>query len=495
MKKTFLKLSKNSFFYLVANFTSVFLSLILLPLYTSFLTPNEYGVIAIILSITTLFFAFYALGLTESLRRFYFDYENKIDKRELKKYISTIILFVFVYGFIFTFFIVCCRNIIENYVKDVSFFPYVIIAMLSAYFAVFFRIRLALYQIEQKVKNYSFLFISSIFLQNLLIIYLVVFQNQGTLGYILAILINNIIFAGISFWTLRNYLIPTIDIIKLKTSLRYGLPLVPSLFAGWMLVSADKLILNDLIGTYEVGLYSIGHKIGVGMNLLIASINFAWIPYFFMAMKSKNSSAKKEVSGLVTYWVIVICVVFLLFSIFSKEIVSIFVSSQYYLAYKVIPLIALAYLFGGFCSIAIGPLLWKGKTFTILVATITSGILSVTLNFFLIPKFQMMGAALVMAISFIYYFSFIFHFSLKTSLLCYEYRRLFKIFTVTILCYLIAFFFLKTENFWFSIFLKLCVITMFPIFLYFLNFWKEEEKNVVRNVLKYGKKYITNIFS
>lgn len=495
MKKTFLKLSKNSFFYLVANFISVFLGLILLPLYTSFLTPNEYGIIAITVSVTTFFSAFYTLGLTESFRRFYFDYKDETDKKELKKFISTIILFVFIYGLIFTFFIVCCRNIIENYVKDIAFFPYIIIAMLSAYFMIFSQIRLAMCQVEQKAKSYTFLFVFLIFLQNFLIIYSVVFWNQGALGYVLAILISNIIFAGVSFWTLKSYFVPTIDIAKLKISLRYGLPLVPCLFAGWMLISADKLILNSLVSTYEVGLYSVGHKIGIGMNLLVASTNFAWIPYFFMVMKSKSNSAKKEASGLVTYWVIVMCIVFLLFSIFSKEAVSIFVSPQYYLAHKVVPFIALAYLFGGFCSIAMGPLLWKGKTFIISMATVTSGVLNIALNFLLIPKFQMTGAALAMVLSFIYYFSFTFYFSLKVFSLSYEYCRLFKIFTATILCYLITFFFLESNNFWFSVFSKLYIIAMFPIFLYLLNFWKEKEKNVIRNVLRYGKRCMANIFS
>jgi len=495
MKKAFLKLSKNSFFYLVANFISVFLGLILLPLYTSFLTPDEYGIIVITVSVTTFFSAFYVLGLTESFRRFYFDYQEETDKKELKKFISTIILFVFIYGLIFTFFIVYCKDIVENYVKDITFFPYIIIAILSAYFMVFFQIRLAMCQVEQKAKSYTFLFVSLIFLQNFLIIYSVVFQNQGALGYVSAILISNIIFAGVSFWTLKSFLIPTIDIAQLKISLRYGLPLVPCLFASWMLISADKLILNNLVSTYEVGLYSIGHKIGIGMNLLVASINLAWLPYFFMTMKGKNDSAKKEAARLVTYWVIVMCVVFLLFSIFSKEVISIFASPQYYLAYKVIPLIALAYLFGGFCSIAMGPLLWKGKTFIISVATVTSGILSVVLNFLLIPKFQMTGAALTMVLSFVYYFSFTFYFSLKILPLSYEYYRLFKIFTVTALCYLITFFFLETNNFWLSVLLKLYIIIMFPIFLYLLSFWREEEKNVIRNILRYRKRYMANIFS
>ena len=490
MKKSFLKLTRNSFFYLIAGITSAFIGILTLPLYTRFLTPNDYGIVAIVASITGFLGAFYTLGLTGAYGRFYFDYKD--DEEELKKHISTIVLFLAIYGLVFSFLVISCKGIIEDFTKGIPFVPYILLAVLSGYFLIFFQIKLILYQIEQRAKNYTFLFIASIILQTVLTIYLVVFQGQGALGYIKAGFINSIIFAGISLWMIRGYLIPVIDIKKLKISLRYSLPIVPHLFAGWMLTLADRLILNNLVGVAETGLYSAGYKVAMIMNMAAASVNFAWSPYLYSAMKDRGDSAKQEIARFATYWVMMMCFIFLIISIFSKEIIAIFTASPYHLAYKVVPLIVSGCLFQGFYYIVVNPLFWKGKTPIIAVATMASGILNIGLNFLFIPKLQMMGAALATALSFLFCFIFIGYFSLKYLPFPYEYRRLFKILVVTGLCCLLWLYIPSPDNLWLSIVIKLFIVAGFPTFLVLTRFLKREEQEMIKNILQIGRQWTHN---
>lgn len=273
MLKNFLLLLKNSSWYLAGNFLFTFLGVILLPLYTRFLTPTEYGITALAASVTALLSAFYQLGLIGAYSRFYFEYKD--DPRELKRYVSTIVLFLSFFGLFFTILLTTLGKPIEALIPGVPFSPYIQLAICSSYFALFLQFRLVLYQNQQKARLYTALFVASTIIQVMLTVYLVVLQKEGALGYIKAGLISQIVLAAVSLWLLRHYLAPVIDTVKLRLSLRYGLPLLPHALAAWMFSQADRMILNGLVNTAEAGLYSIAYVIGSAMSMVSTSVNFA----------------------------------------------------------------------------------------------------------------------------------------------------------------------------------------------------------------------------
>jgi O-antigen/teichoic acid export membrane protein len=102
MLKDLILLVKNSSWYLIGNFTSTFLGVLLLPLYTRFLTPSDYGIIAIAASVTGFLAAFYHLGLLAAYGRFYFEYKD--DPEELN--IDDCIVPQFLWAYPYT--IACC---------------------------------------------------------------------------------------------------------------------------------------------------------------------------------------------------------------------------------------------------------------------------------------------------------------------------------------------------------------------------------------------------
>ena len=480
MNKNLIKLSKNSFFYLISNFFSVFLGMAFLPIYTSYLTPNEYGITAIASSISVLFTAIFSLGLIDSFKRFYFDYRG--DEKAFKQYISTLVFFVLMFGLLSILLIINSRGIVENYIKGIPFYPYVLMSILQSYFLVFFQIRLAFFQNEQKSKKYAFFYIASVIMQNVLILLLVVVQRLGAFGYILAGMISNFVLAVVSVWMLRAYIISKFDLPKLIASLRYGLPLLPGLISSWLLISADRFILNYLVDSSEVGIYSVGYKISMSMNLLVSSIGIAWMPYFYEMMKGTTENSKKEVARFITYWILVLCFSSLLLSIFSKEVIYIFAPS-YYSAFKIVPLVVLGYLLGGFCTILINPLLWKGKTSIVTIATMLSGLLNIGLNFILIPRYLMTGSALSLVLSFLFYLIFIGYYSMKIMPLGYEYGRISKVLAVTILCYLMWYYLPENNIIWVGVLCKIIIIVMYFLVLLLTKFFGSEEKATINKYL------------
>lgn len=185
------------------------------------------------------------------------------------------------------------------------------------------------------------------------------------------------------------------------------------------------------------------------------------------------------------------CFVFLLLSIFSREIVAVFAAPQYQEAYRVVPLVALGFLFGGFYYIVANPLFWVGKTAVVAACTITAGLLSVGLNFLLIPRLQMMGAAVAAMLSNLYCLGAVAYFSLRSLPFPYEYRRLLKILAITAACYLLSLPIAKLDGFWIAFAGKLPIIALFPVLLILVRLPDEKEKKAASDFFKERTKWFS----
>ena len=481
MLKRFMELARKSVVYLIATGLPVFLGIVLLPLHTRFLTPEEYGITSVAASLTAFLGIFYQLGLLAAYLRFYFDYKQ--DNAEFKSLVSTIAIFLVVYGLVLNIAITLFGQPLEKLIPGVPFSPYIQMAVWSSYFSLIFMLRLSLYQAEQKAHHYLFFSAAHIIFTTALTVLLVVFLKQGALGYIGAMLISNAVFSVASLWLLRRHLALIFDLSKLKAALRYGLPLVFHSLGAWMFHTADRLLLNNLAGTAEAGLYTIGFQIGQGVNLVATVINFAWSPYFFSLMTDRGNAAKGEVGRFTTYWVMAMCFVFLLISVFSRELVALLAAASYREAYRVVTLVALGFLFGGLYYVVVNPLFWLGKTRIIATGTLSSGVLNVVLNLALIPHMQMIGSALATALSNLYCLLFIAFFSLRLFPIPYEYKRLSKIAAATIFCYLISLIIADLGGFWIIFAAKLLLILTFFLILLLLKFFKEDEWEAGRKLV------------
>jgi len=482
MLQHFLHLARNSIAYLVAYFVPAFLGVLLLPLYTRFLSTDEYGITAVAESIAVFLLAFYQLGLLAAYMRFYFDYRD--DPAELRRHISTIAIFVMVYGLVLSTLLTLLGSPLERLMPGVPFSPYIQMAVWSSYFNLIFLLGLNLYRTEQKSNRYLVFSAAHVAFTQLLTIFLVVVLKEGAKGYIAAILISNALFSLLSLWLLRRYLGPVFDPHKLKAGLRYGLPLVPHILGVWMFHTADRLMLTSLAGPSEAGLYAVGYRVGQGVNLIASAINFAWGPFFYSQMKDRGDAAKGEAVRFITYWVMAMCFTFVIAIIFSRELVTLLAAPEYRDCYRVVPLIALGFLFQGFYFAVVNPLFWLRKTPLIAAGTLTSGILNVVLNLVLIPHMQMMGAAVASAISNLYCFLFIAFFSLKLFPVPYEYRRLAKIGAAAAACYLLSLAAEQLSGFWVVFAAKLPIILVFPLILLGLRFLQEEERQALRRLVK-----------
>lgn len=85
-------LAKHFLNYSFAQILTKAMGFLLIPLYTRYLLPADYGIVSTLAAITGILVVFYEMGQRNSWIRFYYDYHG--DKKELKEYFGTILICV-----------------------------------------------------------------------------------------------------------------------------------------------------------------------------------------------------------------------------------------------------------------------------------------------------------------------------------------------------------------------------------------------------------------
>jgi len=223
-----------------------------------------------------------------------------------------------------------------------------------------------------------------------------------------------------------------------------------------------------------VGLYTLGYKIAGILNVFfIQSFYLALLSIAYKIYGQKGD--KRYYSKMQTYFVFVLFWAGLGLSLFGKEIIKVFaLNPDYWTAYKVVPYIVLAYIFSGAKSVVSLGLYLKRKTNYIAYNTIGAAVLNIGLNFILIPKYKMIGAAVATIISFVALYFVTYFVANKFYKIPYENMKLLKMLVLAVVL-----FFLSTLtanlNILPRILIKVAIIILFPFILYPMKFYEPIE--------------------
>jgi len=255
--------------------------------------------------------------------------------------------------------------------------------------------------------------------------------------------------------------------------------MVPGVLTGWVMELSDRYLLRMFGALGEVGIYSIGYKFGMVLKLIVVwPFQLAW-PAFSFAI-SNQEGHKKTFARTLTYLAAVLVEAFLAVSILSRVVVPVLVGESFQEAYRVVPLVALAYVFEGlfFCLNPGVHLAGKTKYFPPLLA-LAAG-LNVGLNLLLIPQFGMMGAAAATAAAYLFAALGAWGLAQRFYPVNYEYKRLLKIAGAGAATYWLSST-LPTDWTWTSFALHgVLALLIFPALLWLLGFLDADERLAIR---------------
>jgi len=197
----------------------------------------------------------------------------------------------------------------------------------------------------------------------------------------------------------------TLNISYLKESLKFSIPMIPALLSALILNISDRVFMERYYSFHDVGIYSLGYKIGMIVVIFSGAFFQAYLPTFYrLANSEKQVESKKQLFNNNRIYVLIIIVIGFLVSFFSKELIVLFMDTRFLDAYKIIPIIALSYIISQVSGLFNLMIYQSKKSVMMMIIVIVSAVLNTLLNYLLIPPFGAYGAAWATFLSFIIVF-------------------------------------------------------------------------------------------
>lgn len=336
------ELVKNTAIIAFGKICTQLISFLLLPLYTSVLKTEEYGIVDLIFTYCSLLLPIATLALEQAVFRYLID----VRENETKK--ANCISSCF-YGVLFiTILLIGIDVIVYLILRNIIVILFMLVLLSTSFSTLFLQICRGL---GDNV-GYSLAGVITAVVQISGNVFFLVLFDMGAKGMILASFMGN--FACIVFLLIRCKLgkyIRFADINKkvLKECIWYSLPLIPNQLSWWILNASDRVIVQFFIGVSGNGLMAVANKFSNVYLQLINVFNISWTESAATHIKDEDSNEffHKIVNTSISLFLcfcfgIIACMPF---------VFSIMVDYSYMEAYNLIPLFLIAAFFNAIVGI------------------------------------------------------------------------------------------------------------------------------------------------
>lgn len=481
-----MKLINNSILYIITTAFYTILSFALIKVCSVYLSKEEFGVYNVINSLIIFLTPIFLLALNSTVSRFYFDYkENPLG---YKKFIGQLLCFVLIIDILWCLIIIIGKSYITYIIKNITFYPNLLIALFITMFSIGFAFWTAIMQVQQKAIKYSLVQLSYS-----IIIFTGVFFILGFLKLNITEILIYIAFVNITFfiaflWFNKIPLIFSFEKKIIFSSLTYSIPLIFHSLAAWATTFVNKIFINNTLGLTKVSVYEVGFLLCGIINLVSGSINQAYSPWFINQFEnSKDSQPIIKITELLTWFY---SLLYLMLSLFSAEIIGFVFSKNFSSSYKIVPILGAGFVCNGIYYFFVAMLIYKKKyTKNILIGTVSGGIINIILNIILTKKFEIIGSAVSSCIALLFLCVIMYFLSEKAYYIGYNIKKI--LFPLLLSFILSSIVYMQIPiNFIQLIILKLFILLLFfylfALFKYRdLKFLAIQIKNVL-NASKYG---------
>lgn len=388
-------LLKNTIVLAIGNFGSKIITFLLVPLYTHVLTTAEYGTIDLITILNNVIVPLITLNIQEAILRYSLDKEINHDK----------ILSLGIIIILFTTILCAISYPILKSINDTNQY-----AMLLALYMLSFscsHIFTSYLRGNEQLVDYSVIsIIQTLIIASLNILFLTKLR-LGIKGYIIAYIVAFIVTVILCFVRGKIYKVYKnfkIDKELSKEMLKYSTLLIPNSLMWWIMNSLDKVMVTSMIGIEDNGIYAISYKLPSAIITFTTIFNQAWL---YSAVSEKESEDKdiytNEVytalyGSLMTFATALILIL--------KPFMSIYVGKDFLKAWMYTPPLIIGTVFLTLGSFLSNEYTANKDSKGFLKSSTTGAITNLIMNYILIPKIGVIGAAIATCISYIAVFIF-----------------------------------------------------------------------------------------
>lgn len=385
------KVVQGTLWYSVVGLLTSGMSIILLPVMTRWMTPNEFGILNSAISLSQLLLPFVTVGLGAAVVRYYHTYSDEPER--FARFFSSAFWFQVAAVIFVSLSVLACYcffGVEEIAGVDLThMLPVLLLVILNPPRDLGNQLLTS----QEKHGRASVNQLVAFAVGTALSLWLIGKLDLGASGRLYGRA------AGAGAAALMLFRLPemcsrvrlSVDIEELKTALKFGVPYIPYAFAMAGMLSADKLILQHYVDLESVGVYSAAKTVAMGMSFVFVAVTRAWYPRYFALRKEG-----KEEELMKSQWA-VLCILVatvLGFVILAPLVYPLIVDARYISGARLLPLLGMGiYLYGLFLTQS-NYITYLKKTVYLPVIAGAGALTSVLLAVYLIPKSAMQGAAI-----------------------------------------------------------------------------------------------------
>jgi len=373
----------------LGTFGSKVLSVLLTRLYTSFLTKGEFGTLDLIIQTVNLLIPIISLGMNTAVLRFSMDGET-----DRSTVLSTgLAVDLLGFGGLLLFWPLVSRipNIGEY---SLWMYLYILCSLIHYLFAYFVKTL-------QKARLFAIASVIGTAITLLLDILFIAVLKIGVVGYILAIVLSDLICIFILFFAAKIYRYISFKAIQKKVTkamLRYSLPLIPATAMWWVTDAFDRFMVTGMISSEANGLYAASYKVP---NLLIL-ISGVFMDAWQMSVLTEKSREERQTffSKVFSMYQSLIFVCGSGLILFAKVITSILVDKEFYDSWQYMPTLVIATALSCLVTFLGTIYVVEKQSKSTLYSTVIGTVVNIIGNYILIRLFGVQGAAISTAFSY-----------------------------------------------------------------------------------------------
>lgn len=465
--------------YMIGDILRRGVSLIMLPIYTRYLTPADYGVIELLSMLLDVATIIFSARVGHAVFRFYCTAGTEDEKKNI---ISSALVLSLLLNIIGAVVVISLSGPLSMAIfSDISYKNYISLFAITLLLGPLKDIPLIYIRAQQKPWLFLVFSLAKLALQLSLNIYLVVILEMHVMGVIYSAVIQGIIMGILltGYTISRTGLKATKAVCKSLFS--FSLPLKLAALGSFYMTFGDRYFLNIYTDLSNVGIYALGYKFGFVLLLL------TWDPFQNMWDYKKynihkKTDAKHIYQTVFIYISAVLILVGLCISIFARDLLRIMADPSFLEAYKIVPIIIIAYIIQAWTNYCNMGILLEQKTIQIAYGEML-GVAVITLAYFtLIPSYGIYGAAWSTVAGFGVRFYWI---NLKSSRLYNMELPWAKVSLVALVGTLIYFLsMLSPENIIPSILFRSILVILFIAILFMMPVLSSNEKKVIRERIR-----------
>jgi O-antigen/teichoic acid export membrane protein len=466
-------LARHSAIYGLGGLVARILAIVLLPLYTRYLTRADYGAIGTLIALTTVLAVLLRLGTQSAFFRFYFDSKERADRLNVVRTAFWFTMVASTVGLILG----------EVFAGEISQWLFstgdradlVRASFVGLWAQMNYGQLTSLFRVEQRSTSYVIASLANVLITIGSTVILVVAFHEGALGVIVGNFLGTLtVYLGLLAYR-REQLGLQFDWPLFKRMEQFGLPLLPSALALWAINFSDRFFITHFAGAGETGIYQIGVQISSVIVFLLMAFRLAW-PAFAYSIED-DREAKRTYPFVLTYLIFICSWLALALGLLAPWIVKVLTTPQFYEGAEVVALLSFAATaYAGYAVVVIGVGRVRQTRFNWIV-TGTAAALNIGLNVALIPSYGQIGAGIATAAAYTLMFAAMTWNAHRLFPVPYQWRRVLTVAGIAIGLTVLG----KVLDVPLGV--AIAIVAVYPLLLAVAGFYLPAERRVLRRLI------------